>query len=297
MNPLLVASIRFYLRTLARIAPKAAGRQAYKLFSTPRLRAKVPSSMEGVMAQAEQFELEVAGHQVAAYRWAGAPGAQRVLLTHGWESRAARLAIWVEPLLEAGYEVVAFDAPAHGLSSGKRSSPLLFIQSIFALSEKVGTPTLCVAHSLGGASSILAATGASIVDRDNLPIERFLILAGADSGVDAMSMFCEFLELGDDFLPLILAGAVETSGFPGYAVSDLDVHRNLPNRAIPTLWLHDPEDDDVPLKAAERVERACPHVHLERLEGVGHNRIVRDPEVIARGVAFLTEEVAESAVA
>jgi pimeloyl-ACP methyl ester carboxylesterase len=295
MNSLLVASIRTYLRTLARIAPKTAGRQAFKIFCTPRLRATVPSSVEGVMDRAEQLELAVEGHRVAGYRWAAdSPEAPRVLLTHGWESRAARLAVWVEPLLAAGCEVVSFDAPGHGLSSGQRSNPMLFTRALLALADEVGPPNLCVAHSLGGACSILSATNASLLDHEDLPIERFLILAGGDSAVDAMTMFCQIVGLGKGFLPLILDAAAETVGRP---VTFLDVHRNLPRKSIPTLWLHDPEDDDVPFEAAERVERACPHVQLERLEGVGHNRIVREPEVIARGVAFLTEAVSETAVA
>jgi alpha-beta hydrolase superfamily lysophospholipase len=44
-----------------------------------------------------------------------------VLLAHGWSSCAARLVDFVEPLMSAGFQVVGFDAPGHGASSGFRS--------------------------------------------------------------------------------------------------------------------------------------------------------------------------------
>ncbi len=53
----------------------------------------------------------------------------------------------------------------------------------------------------------------------------------------------------------------------------------------------------MPFEAAERVARVCPHVTLERVPGLGHNRIVRDPAMIDRGLEFLAGLAGKSAAA
>lgn len=288
MPPMLLTALRLYFRTLKRVAPKTAGRHAYRLFSTPRIRRPVPSSVEGVMGRAERSMVTVDGEQVATYRWpAKAPEAPRVMLVHGWESRAARMAVWVDPLLDAGFEVLAFDAPAHGESTGQRTNPVVFATIIRAIADAAGPLYACVGHSLGGLSSILAITGCGPMQHPEVQMDRLVVVGGAESGVDAMGMFCEALGLGDDFLPLLLAGAAEGSG---RAVKDLDGHRIFADHPVPTLWIHDVDDAEVSFEAAERVARTCPHVRLERVEGLGHHTIVRDPSVIQRGVDFLALE-------
>ncbi len=290
MTKLILGILRLYFLTLARIAPRTAGRHAYRLFSTPRRRASVPPAVEVVMTRAERLEVDSGSHRIAAYRWPArgeAGSAPRVMLVHGWESRAARLAVWVEPLLAAGFEVVAFDGPAHGESTGRRANPMVFAAAMSAVCQRTGPPVACVGHSLGGFACLLAVSGARPLDQGALAVRRLVILAGANSGVDAMSMFCDVLGLGDDFLPLLLAGAAEGSG--GRQVADFDAHRLFADHPVPTLWLHDPEDEEVPFAAAERVAGACPHVTLEPVSGLGHHRIARDPAMIRRGLDFLAE--------
>ena len=283
MNTLILASISICLKSLAAVAPRSAGRAAYRLFSTPRSRRAVPKWAEDVMAEAQNLDLSVNGLRIVGYRWPGRKGAPRVMLVHGWESRAARLAAWVRPLLDAGYEVVGFDAAAHGESEGRRADPLAFVQAMEALAHKVGPANVCIGHSLGGLAALIAtsrdAPGA-------LDPERLVILAGAESGADAMGMFCDVLGLGRGFLPLLLEGAGEAAGRP---IHDFDGHRVFAGKRIPTLWIHDEHDDEVLIQAAERVARSCEHVTLERAHGLGHHKIVRDLDVVRRGVRFLCQ--------
>ncbi len=284
--PWMIAIFRLYLRTLERISPRLAGRQAYRLFSRPRLRRPVPKAVQKVMAQAELLTLQVDGKRVAAYRWPATSGdaAPRVFLVHGWESRAARLAVWVEPLLAAGFEVASFDAPAHGDSEGSHADPVRFVRAIHALAERVGSPQAFVSHSLGAFSTVLACAAGELLDRENQVPDRMVFLAGAESGVDAMTMFCEVLGLGTGFASLLIAAAGEEGGHP---VPSFDVHRRLATRPIPTLWLHDPADLEVPYSGAQKVADACPHVILQDAPGLGHHNIARDPSTLRRGLAFL----------
>ncbi len=308
MNRLVLNLIRLYLRGLARVVPGTAGRQAFRLFSTPRRRASVPSAVEALMSRSEGFDVDSGGLRIAAYRWRStgetdrAQGAPRVMLVHGWESRAARLAVWVEPLLAAGFEVVAFDGPAHGDSAGRRANPMVFARAMGAVVERTGPVTACVGHSMGGLAALLTICGGRLLGQEALEMERLVLLAGADSSVDAMTMFCDILGLGEGFphrgtngtfLPLLMAGAAEVAeGIGGHQVTDFDAHRLFVDYPVPTLWLHDPEDAEVPFEAAERVARVCPHVTLEPANGLGHHHIARDPAMIRRGLEFLSSVAA-----
>lgn len=55
--------------------------------------------------------MQVGGAPVTTYAWGEGPA---VLLVHGWSSHTGCMAGFVDPLLERGFRVVAFDAPAHG---------------------------------------------------------------------------------------------------------------------------------------------------------------------------------------
>jgi pimeloyl-ACP methyl ester carboxylesterase len=52
--------------------------------------------------------------------------------------------------------------------------------------------------------------------------------------------------------------------------------------------IHDRDDPEVPLANGEAIAAAWPGARLVTTEGLGHTRIVHDPGVVARGVAFLT---------
>ena len=56
-----------------------------------------------------------------------------------------------------------------------------------------------------------------------------------------------------------------------------------------TLLLYDPADREVPLSEAQALARAWPGARLEMLEGAGHTRALRHPEVISRAVGFVTD--------
>ncbi|MEM6794980.1 MAG: alpha/beta hydrolase [Acidobacteriota bacterium] len=303
MTRLIFLLISRGLQLLSWLMPRTAGRVAYRLFCKPMSRRSVPESVEAIMGRAERITLELPPGaepggippmnpgplKVAAYRWPAPAGSgPRVLLVHGWESRAARLAVWVEPLLAAGFEVVAFDGPAHGESAGSRSNPIEFVSAMRALVARVGQPDAVVAHSMGGLATLIATSGHQVFGGFQLRPQKILILAGGNSGVQAMSLFCAALGLRQGFVSRLLDAAAEVSG--GHQIGDFDGDRLFPEVEISTLWLHDPEDPVVPFEAAQKVAAACPHVELVALSGLGHHQIARDPAVIERGVAFLSLE-------
>lgn len=214
---------------------------------------------------------------VATYTW-GDPGAPAVLLVHGWRSRASAFGRIVEDLTGAGLRVVAYDAPAHGASGGRRRSGLDDLDIIRRLSDAEDAPwAAVVGHSLG----VLAA---GVALHEGVEAERFTGISGLTSIRAATDGFVRAAgipwELRDRF-----AMVVQRHGLPDhpgiYERFDL-AERPVPAR-IPTLWVHDAGDRMNPHVLSERLHDAhAASSELFTTTGLGHNKILGDPVVRTR---------------
>src|SRR5512139_1804558 len=109
---------RWVFRVLQPVSPAAAAWLAERLFFTAR-RSKISPEARALLATGQRFTLEVEGRRVVGWRWGGSSAeAPLVYLVHGWGSRGARLAAFVEPLRALGLGVVTYDAPGQGASAG-----------------------------------------------------------------------------------------------------------------------------------------------------------------------------------
>src|SRR5262245_59602362 len=99
------------------LAPELAGATAERLFLTPpRPRYAGASAMDLIDGRSRLIEHK--GRAIATWQW-GSNDAPAVLLAHGWGGNAAQMRPFVWPLVSAGYRVIAYDQPAHGVSGGK----------------------------------------------------------------------------------------------------------------------------------------------------------------------------------
>ena len=304
MEKLVLALFRLYFAVAGRIAPGPVGRQALRLFLTPRRRPPLRLDAERLLERAEAFDVAHEDGKLQAFRWTaagegpdGEHSGRTVLLVHGWESRAARLGKWVEPLLARGFDVVAFDGYAHGASDGKRSSLPDFVTAIRGVAEAAGPFEAVVGHSMGAAASVMAVAGSEITGQPAVPAQRLVLVAGPDRALDIFEYFRGLVGLPQR----AFGGFVkEIEAIGGQPVEVYSTAAVLAAHPVPTLLVHDPEDDEVPYEHARQVAAACPEATLWTTEGLGHHRIVRDPGVIERGVAFVASETpcsAESEVA
>ncbi len=119
------------------------------------------------------------GHRVAGEEWGKKWGeewgeecgeAPPTYLVHGWGGQRAHLAVFVKPLVEAGYRVIAFDLPSHnesdpGALAPGRTTATECADAIAAMIETHGPAHAVVAHSLGANSTALAAAQGAQVGR------------------------------------------------------------------------------------------------------------------------------------
>src|SRR5258706_4174834 len=119
-----------------------------RLFLTPIARP-IEAEEAAFLATARSLRLATPLGALQAYEWPGPAGASAVLVVHGWISHAARMAELILALRARGLRVVAFDAPAHGRSSGTQADLPAFRQAIDAVSAACGPFHGVLAHSFG----------------------------------------------------------------------------------------------------------------------------------------------------
>lgn len=124
---LVVNYFRAKLNMLSVLSTKRAARKAFQLFCTPlRKSRKTPP---GIFERGEPLSFSLEGITVRGHRW-NHPQPQKVLIVHGFESSSKNFDRYITPLTRKGYEVVAFDAPAHGNSDGKQINLPLYIRTL-----------------------------------------------------------------------------------------------------------------------------------------------------------------------
>src|SRR5882757_5644780 len=110
---------RLKFKLLVIFSKKKVARQAFQLFCTPFITP--PKKVPAVFEKAEKLNFKLNGLNVNGYRW-NHPKPHRILILHGFSSSAYKFSYYAEAFINKGYEVLAFDAPAHGKSEGKTTN-------------------------------------------------------------------------------------------------------------------------------------------------------------------------------
>lgn len=271
--------LRRGLSLLTRIAPSLAPTLAERLFFTPPL-ARGSRGL-ALLREAEPIRLEVDGRSVAAWRWGRGPA---IGLLHGWGGRAAQLTAFVEPLLARGFAVVALDAPGHGRSGRGLSSAPQFARALRAVADSVGGLHGLAAHSLGAAAAALAM-------RDGLRVDRVVMLGAAADPPLWVRRFADELGLPPRIVDELRVRSERRIGMPW---RELHLPTLAASCEASLLVVHDRDDAEVPVADASAIVAASPRATLLETSGLGHNRLLRDPDVIARAVDFLTGGIANA---
>lgn len=274
---LAVNYIRARLNFLAVFSKKRTAKKALQIFSTPfyKTRKKLPAVFDSGTA----VTIHLRGIALRGFKW-NQGGIKRVLLLHGFESSVINFDEYIKALIKKNYEVLAFDAPAHGLSGGKQITLPLYAYMIETLYYKFGGIQSFMAHSFGG----LAAAHAL----EKLPVDedtRLALIAPATETTSAIDRLFHFLQLGEgvraEFDKLILEEYhVDASYF--------SIPRALKQVKAAVLWVHDKDDDTTPFSDVEPVIHAgYPNLSFFITHGLGHKKIYRDERVIKKVVDFL----------
>jgi pimeloyl-ACP methyl ester carboxylesterase len=269
--------LRAGLGALSRINTRAAGAAAERLFLTPRKHARPAIEIEA-LASARHILVPSAHGPLATWEW-GDSG-PRVLLVHGWEGRGAQLLAFVRPLVERGFRVVAFDAPAHGDTGGSISSFFHFAEAIGSVASALGPLHAVVAHSMGGATTLWAAHASPLA-------RKYVMIAPPVDVRDFTRALTRALGLPEEVRADVHVRLADRFGVP---IEQVRAESVAPRMTGELLVVHDEQDEDVPIRCGELMAKTWPGAHLERTRGLGHRRILRDREVVALVTQFVARD-------
>ncbi|WP_069661341.1 alpha/beta hydrolase [Arcticibacter eurypsychrophilus] len=117
---------------------------------------------QNLLDEATRFSLKVYDAEFSAkelrfnaFKWGS--GKHKVLLTHGWGSKAIDFSELITALrILPDAEIVAFDAPGNGSSEGDLSNLGLYVQAVEAIIRNGFIPEIVIGHSLGAMANTLA---------------------------------------------------------------------------------------------------------------------------------------------
>src|ERR671919_499626 len=121
-------------------------KRVYQAFFSPSRYEVKPTDRE-IIEWGNNYRIPFDDGELAVTTW-GSSGPV-VLLMHGWGGARAQMTGFVDPLLFAGYRVVAYDQPAHGESDGKMTNLLEIAPTMDLIVEHEGNFDAIIAHSFG----------------------------------------------------------------------------------------------------------------------------------------------------
>ena len=277
-TPMMVKMIRTGFQWFSPIFPRTATKIAYRFFTTPMVRAR-HNQTDAILEAAEVSEFVYGKGLLKLYQWGKSE--RTILLVHGWQSRGTALRSFVPGLLEQGFQVVAFDGPAHGDSPGKRLNLPVYGGVIHALLNRFEHVHGIIGHSFGGGSTLHAFYANKI--KRVLP--RMVMIASPTN-------ICWVVE---DYLNTFRLGAAAQRHFKnliskkmGMPFEMADANLFYPELPINKLLIvHDVEDHSVPFSMAKSFFEKHDNIQMAATRGMGHFKLMKHPKVLDKVLAFI----------
>lgn len=278
-TPWLLRGVRLVFGTVGRVFPKPFARVAFRFFTTPRRRAKHKTS-DSILEAARVSEMLVGKNMIKMYEWG--EGENTILLVHGWESRGTALRSFVTSLVDAGYRVAAFDAPAHGDSGGKRVNLVTYSEAFKALYGRYKNVEYIITHSFGGAAVIYAMTKLD----STMAVKKMVMIASPASISYPVLGALQTMNASSSVKKYFIKNIERIADMKLADLTFEKVNRDLKIKKI--LLVHDKQDKSVVFSEAEKmVKQGGDKVELQVTDGFGHFSLIKNKEVISRVTNFL----------
>jgi pimeloyl-ACP methyl ester carboxylesterase len=281
MNSIFLRFFQIAFRLVEIVLPALAGKWGIKLFFSP-FKHKRPHRETLLLQDAIRqkinlpacYDTSIASPHFVMYSWGQGPA---ILLVHGWSGRGSQVATLAKPLVEAGYRVVTFDGLAHGDSPGKQTTILDFVQIIKHLDRAGGPFEAIIGHSFGGVAAALAIT-------EGLSTGKLVTIGSPASMAYVFAEFAKQINASEKTIEKV-AQAIERVA--QRAIDDFSLANLAAQIQQPGLIVHDKRDKEVNVVQALTLAERWPGSQLLLTEGLGHQRILRDPATIAKIIAFI----------
>jgi pimeloyl-ACP methyl ester carboxylesterase len=262
------------------IAPSVTASLAFWLFCRPQTtelseeQSKMAVNGRSKLAKAKQFSVSVGPSEVQAYRFSTKNSRETIILVHGWTSEASHMMALVDPLLERRFNVVCFDLPAHGKSTGRATNLIECAMALQAVASLFSNIHGIVAHSFGGPVTALALAGLTI-NNQRFDVDKIALIASPNESAYVTQAFGDALGLG----PQAQSG-FETvfENLCGCQLGNFTGSKYFSRINRPLLVLHSRDDCEIPYEHGLHY-RNLPLCQFISLEDLGHRSILYAPQV------------------
>ena len=236
----------------------------------------------------ESISIHLTDKNLPVYSWGKGP---LVVLMHGWSGSGTQFRYFIPALVAAGYQVITFDAPAHGQNVGRQSHLLEFTNTLLAIQQQVGEVNTVIAHSLGAMAATLAI-------QKGLKAQHLVMMA---PHLDVQKMFESYSELLN-LRPVLAKRFYDLIGQKMYEILDqqdpwaiLNPPALLNDKTPTGMLVYDQEDEEVDAVLLAEIEITWKDCTSLKTKGLGHNRILKDEAVIQSVLSYLHEKQVQRA--
>lgn len=264
------------LNVVSLIAPKAASKRAFSLFTKP-LKGLYNDKQRAYFDSAFKEELSYNNLSIMTYRWLGSNG-KTVLLAHGWDSNSHRWAYLIDLLKSLDYTVLAIDAPAHGRSGSEECNAILYSEFINVVAQK-HQPDIVIGHSVGGMATLFFQHKYQLAS-----IDKLVILGAPSNFVGVFDRYVKMLGYNN-----IIKKGLDTIIFErfGQLPDYFNTARLSEEISTKALIIHDTEDKIIPYNDALDYKKHYKNAQLVTTTGYGHS--LRSEEVTQHILKFLND--------
>lgn len=256
---LLAKSIGLYLNFLSYTFPEKAYQLAYAFFSEPRKGKLHPNNLPKTLQKAAIEQHTLNQYHFHSYTWKG--NDEVILLVHGWESNASRWKKLLSCLKKTGKTIIAIDAPAHGLSSGKEFNIPTYAKFIELAVQKFN-PKIVVGHSIGG--NAIAYYQAHYQHT----FEKMILIGAPSDFKIILNNFIQILGLNSRIHQALIAYTKKRFNI---VIEDFSATKFLENTTIPGIIAHDVEDDVVSFEEGKKIANSWKTAEFITTKGLGHS--------------------------
>ena len=262
------------------IAPSVTASLAFWLFCRPQTaelsqeQNQMAVNGRSKLTQAKQFSVTVGLIEVQAYRFSISNSRGTIVLVHGWTSEASHMMALVDPLLERRFNVVCFDLPAHGKSTGRATNLVECAMALQAVASSFSKIHGIVAHSFGGPVTALALAGFP-VDNQSFDVDKIALIASPNGSADVTQTFGDALGLRQQAQNNFEA---MFENLCDCQLGDFTGSKYFSRINRPLLVLHSKDDSEIPYEHGLHY-RELPQCQFVSLEDMGHRSILYAPQV------------------
>ncbi len=248
-----------YFNAMVFFSNKRIMEKAFLLFCTPR-KGRVLKEQRSFLENAKDDILELPDLSLQVYRWQG--DGPTILLMHGWESNTFRWRNLIPVLRKEGYNIVAFDAPAHGNSGGSVLHAPLYADSAQKVIDTYD-PKYIIGHSLGGMTMLY-----NQYKYKNDNIQKMVSLGAPSELSDFMKQYQNILGLNKKLMDGLEDYFVSTFKF---GFSDFSTPKFVRQISKKGLLIHDELDAIAPIRCSEQVHANWEDSVFIKTRGLGHS--------------------------